>query len=435
MGINSLKYLGGALILLLAMSGEAQTLKDGKLTINEEGTHYVKFTLLAQVWNRYQSYNPGTTLYGYPKSDGYDLGIRRFRIQFYGQLTDRVFVYSQIGENNFNFLSDRKAGFFVHDALGEYEVVKEKFNLGTGLTAWSGLSRFSTPSIGSIMGIDAPLFLQSTNDLSDQFLRKLSVYAKGKFGRFDYRLTLAHPLAIQKSASYNPELSPISSFSSRPPKKQWNGYFQYQFRDIESNKMPYMTGTYHGKKDVFNIGAGFVYQPDAMWHSGVSATDTVSTNLLNLAIDIFYDSPIGEDGKTLSIYGVFTHYDFGPNYTRNLALMNPTNGSSDNTLLNGGGNGYPAGGTGNMVYAQVGYKLKDNVIGKTSFMPYAAVEMGFFERLNDTMVFYDAGVNWLLNGHTSKLTLAYQSRPLFRVNGDYDGRRGAMLLQYQVYFN
>ena len=197
------------LILLLAfsISASAQTLKDGKLTLNEEGTHYVKFTLLAQVWNRYQQFNPGTTIYGEPKSHGYDLGIRRFRIQFYGQLSDRVFIYSQIGENNFNFLSDRKAGFFIHDALGEYEIVTDKLALGTGLTAWSGLSRFSTPSITSIMGIDVPLFLQSTNDITDQFLRKLSVYAKGKLGRFDYRLTLAHPMAIQKSDFYNPELS------------------------------------------------------------------------------------------------------------------------------------------------------------------------------------------------------------------------------------
>ncbi|MCA6074687.1 hypothetical protein [Fulvivirga sedimenti] len=431
---NPGKYVLFFLLFSLSVSGSGQTLKDGKLTLNEDGTHYVKFTLLAQVWNRYQKFNPGTTVYGEPQSDGYDIGIRRFRIQFYGQLSDRVFIYSQIGENNFNFLSDRKAGFFVHDALGEYEIVADKFTMGTGLTAWSGLSRFSTPSITSIMGIDVPLFLQSTNDITDQFLRKLSVYAKGKLGRFDYRLTIAHPMAIQKSGFYNPEISSVSTFSAKPPKKQWNGYFQYQFRDSESNKMPYMTGTYLGKKDVFNIGAGFIFQPDAMWHT-VSPMDTVTTDLLNVAVDIYYDSPIGNEGKTLSFYGVFTHYDFGPNYTRNLALMNPANGTSDNTLLNGGGNGYPVGGTGNMLYGQLGYKLKDNALWKTSFMPYIATEIGFFERLNDTMVFYDAGINWLLDANTSKLTIAYQNRPLFRTNGDLDGRRGAVLLQYQVYFN
>ena len=90
-------------LLSLPLLAPAQTLPDGKLTLNEDGSRYVKFTLLNQVWVRYNQSNPGTRLYGVAKPETFDVGIRRFRIQFLGQLTDRVFVYSQLGVNNFNY--------------------------------------------------------------------------------------------------------------------------------------------------------------------------------------------------------------------------------------------------------------------------------------------------------------------------------------------
>jgi hypothetical protein len=128
--------------------------------------------------------------------------------------------------------------------------------------------------VASFLAYDAPLYQQSTNDATDQFLRKLSVYAKGKLGKLDYRLVLSKPMIAQKSAAVGP-LNTNSDFSMKPPKLQGSGYLMYQFLDEESNLTPYVTGTYLGKKKVFNIGAGFQYQPDAMWHT--TATDTVSS--------------------------------------------------------------------------------------------------------------------------------------------------------------
>ena len=68
----------------------AQTLTDGKLTLNPDGSHYVKLTLLNQAWARFDQSNPGTLVNGYAKPNTFDAGIRRFRIQFYGQLTDQI---------------------------------------------------------------------------------------------------------------------------------------------------------------------------------------------------------------------------------------------------------------------------------------------------------------------------------------------------------
>ncbi len=431
------KLLSSLLVLVLCFyfPVKAQTLKNGRLTLNESGTHWIKLTGISQIWVRSMEYNPGTTKFGYSHPKGTDIGIRRYRIQFMGQLTDRVFFYSQLGENNFSDISDRKLGFFVHDALGEYALHPEKLSMGVGLTAWSGLSRFSAPSVGSILGVDAPLFLQSTNDVTDQFLRKLAIYAKGKLGKLDYRLTMADPMAIQKSNGYNPAVTAQSNFLARPAKKQWNGYLMYQFLDQESNQTPYMSGTYLGQKKVFNLGAGFVYQPDAMWHRAENGADTVLTNMLQLATDIYYDAPAGQKGEAISLYGNYTYFDFGPDYLRMLGVMNPANGNSRTDILNGAGNNYPAFGTGTVLYAQVGYKFKNELIGKTTLMPYASIQHCTYERLDDPVDFVDVGVNWLLASHTSKLTAAWQSRPIFNTTGDRIDRKGGLIVQYQVFFN
>lgn len=411
--------------------------KDRKFYLNEDGSNYVKLTFLAQLWLRNADYNPGTTINGTEKSGGTDIGIRRYRVQLYGQLTDRVFAYSQFGENNFNNISDRKQGFFVHDAYGEYAIDKTRLSLGAGLSGWSGLTRFASPSAGSILGIDAPIYQQTTADATDQFLRKLSVFAKGKLGKLDYRMQMVQPMAIQESAGYNPDaaIGPNAMFSAKPPEMQYSGYFSYQFKDQESNLTPYATGTYHGKKQVFNIGVGFIYQKDAMWRLNEAATDTIYSNMLHLAADVYYDAPVGDKGQSVSLYGSFTHSDYGKNYLRNGGPMNPANGNIDPAILNGAGTAFPMFGTGEIVYLQAGYKFRDNLIGNTTLMPYASLQYANYERLNDGMAYLDAGVNWLLAGHTSKLTVAYQNRPVYDAAGDKISSRGAVVAQYQVSFN
>src|SRR5687768_17484878 len=76
-----------------------------KFKLNDEGTRYLKWTFLNQVWLRYNQSNPGTTVLGEKAPETFDIGLRRTRIQFFGQLTDHVFFYTQFGQNNFNFLS------------------------------------------------------------------------------------------------------------------------------------------------------------------------------------------------------------------------------------------------------------------------------------------------------------------------------------------
>ena len=90
------------LILLCYQTiGFAQTNNDfwskHQFNLNEAGTNYIKFTGIAQTWVRNMEYNPGSTIFGSSKENGTDIGIRRYRVQFFGQLTDKVFFYSQFG--------------------------------------------------------------------------------------------------------------------------------------------------------------------------------------------------------------------------------------------------------------------------------------------------------------------------------------------------
>lgn len=443
-------------LLLVAMPllAPAQTLKDDRFTLNQDGSRYVKFTLLNQAWARYNQSNTGTRLYKTDLPQTFDIGIRRFRIQFFGQLTDRVFIYSQFGVNNLNYTSDRKSGgspgaaqsgtggFFLHDAVGEYAVVKKRLSLGLGLTGWAGLARYSAPSAGSIMGIDAPLIQQTTNDVTDQFLRKLAFYAKGKVDRLDYRLAVASPMVVEKSTAYSPVVNQYANFSGRPPQAQFQGYLNWQFRDQEANLVPYNVGTYLGRKRVLNVGAGFLVQPEAVWYQPAGTADTLTQALKQFAADVYYDAPLdtAQGAPSVSFYATAMHLDYGPGYIRNNGVMNPAAGGTvPANVLNGPGNGFPLYGTGNVFYTQLGYKFKDNMLGETTFMPYLSYQYSRYSRLTDDLHYLDAGVNWLLAGHTSKLTLSYQNRPVYltQANGDnvVESRKSSMVMQYQVFFN
>lgn len=445
--INSIILLLSLAALLKPDKIKAQSFKDGKLSINEDGSRYLKISLLNQVWLRYNQNNPGTTINGQLKDNSIDIGIRRSRVQIYGPIANRTFMYIHFGINNFNAQSERKAGFFLHDAVGEYEIIKKHLSLGAGLSGWTGLSRFASSSVGTIMGLDLPLYEEATNDVTDQFMRKLSLYAKGKWGRFDYRLIVSDPLAIQKSTAYIANPAAFNSlnknsanFSVAPAKLQTQAYFQYQLIDIESNLLPYNTGTYLGSKKIFNLGAGIIYQAQAMARLADNGLDTLKSAMRLLSIDAYWDAPLDKEiGTALSAYVALSDYDFGKNYTRNAAPLNPATGNNNPTVLNGSGNGAPIYGTGQNFYAQLGYKMKKNLLDKnTSLMPYASIQYSIVQKLKDPMIYYDAGVNVLLSGHNSKLTIAYQSRPIFTSNsiGEFNAsnRKSAVVAQYQVSF-
>lgn len=411
-----------------------------KRTLNESGSHYIKSTIVGQIWSRYTDFNPGTTLNGYINLVPFEIGIRRARVNFLAQPTDRIFFYAQFGQNNFNLTSKLNTGAFIHDFVGEYKIHQKALSIGTGLSGWSGMTRFSAPAAGSILGVDAPLYQQVTNGVTDQFLRKLSIYAKGKIGKLDYRIALSNPMTAQSNTAFSPKISSTQAIiSPRPPQLQTQGYFNYQFFDQEDNTLAYTAGTYHGQKKVLNIGAGWIHQNDALWILN-SAGDTSNINMTLLGADLFTEIPLSEKRNCISAYLAFTDYQMGQNYLRYLGVMNPSTGINDLTAVSSsaGGNAIPLIGTGQTVFTQIAYKFKDNLLPEQgSLQVYASAQISKYQALKDNMMLYEGGVNWLINGdHHSKLTLSYQSRPVYSKDSNGDNvmttRRGMAVLQYQI---
>ncbi len=424
------------------------SVEEMKLKLNEDGSHYLKWTFMNQVWLRYNQSNPGSTVLGDPSTETFDIGLRRTRIQFFGQITDHVFFYTQFGQNNFNYLAgqnssnsgNRKVQAFFHDALGEYKVWKDNdiLKLGAGLTIANGLSRFSQPSVGTIMTTDVPVFAQATVDQIDEFARKLSVYARGQLGKFDYRIVMSDPFPITSTGSVPPPIASNATFAQDSHHKQYQGFFMYNFFDNETHTTPYMQGTYLGKKKVFNIEAGFISQLNATWTTPDNGVTTHYHDLNLWSAAFFYDAPVNtEKGTALSAYAGYYNLDYGPGYLRYNGIMNPSSGITNGPAAGSQGNAFPMFGTGKAIYTQVGYLLKQNLLGGNggTFMPYASLMSADYESLSSRMNVYSVGINWLLNGHGSKFSLDYQSRPVYdNKDGDHvkTDRKGQIVLQYQI---
>jgi len=363
-----------------------------------------------------------------------DISLRRTRFVLQGQLTDRVYFYTQYGMNNFNFLSqnadNRKLQSFFHDAFGELRLTQgHQMIVGGGLVMANGLSRFSSPSVSTIMTMDVPLLAQATADRTDQFNRRLSVYLRGHIGPLNYRITASDPFPINTAGLPVEIISPVNAqFARTGHRKQYQGFFMWNFWDKEPMTNPYMQGTYLGKKSILNLEAGFITQKNATWTGLTEAT--AQFHDLNLwSVAAYLDAPVDKVKETaISAYIGYFNTNYGPNYLR-------MNGNGVNPASTGG-NAFPMFGTGNQWYGQIGYLLPKDLLGGNNgqLMPYFSFISADFDRLHDQMNVFNGGINWLIKGHNSKLTFDIQNRPIFNGAGYKISNRNQFVLQYQIAF-
>jgi hypothetical protein len=287
-------------------------------------------------------------------------------------------------------------------------------HLGAGLTGWSGLSRYAAPAVGSLLTLDAPLFLQTTNGINDQFLRKLSIYAKGQLGKWDYRFAVTNPLSIQNSSSTINAISKNAEFNPYPQQVQLQSYIKYQFFEKEANLLPYQVGTYLGEKKVLAIGGGAIHQSRAMWFEN-SEGDTIKGDMNLVSVDLFYENRLNsEKENALTCYLSFSHFGLGSGYLHTVGVMNPVNGTSNPAVLSGIGNAFPAVGNGNSMYGQIGYLIGKGKNNAARWQLYTATQVSFYDRLNGPMIMNETGINLFTQGNQlSKLTFNCQLRPIF----------------------
>jgi hypothetical protein len=413
----------------------------------------LEFHALNQVWFRANQSNPGTTVLGETANQTVDLGLRRTRFQVFGEVAPKVFLYFQAGQNNVNRLTNlngnRKNTFFIHDALCEYSAVGNKLKIGGGLTIANGLSRFSQPSIATILALDVPVFAQATVDQTDQFSRKLSAVARGQIGHWDYRIVLSDPFPVQSNGNTPPTLGYNASFATKGHHWQQQMMLTYQFYDHEQHITPYMPGTYLGTKKVWNVSVGGIYQKRAMWNLTSKdingAVDTVFHPLLLGCIESFLDRPLSPmKGTAIHAYLGYYYTNYGTHYLRYNGIMNPANGMSQSGLATdaGGqyGNAYPMFGTGHVLHAQLGYLFPKSLLGNEAdhgkLQGYATVTQTQYNRLNNqALTMGSLGVNWLMPGGRSKMTLDVTNRPavtLFNTHAFSVTRKNSVTLQYQI---
>ena len=257
------------------------------------------------------------------------------------------------------------------------------------------------------MGLDSPLFALNTVNKTDEIGRVLGVWAKGKVGKIDYRLSFGNPIAVTSVPSAGVD------FANNKPRVKTSSYVKYQFFEHESNKSAYQTGTYVQDKKVFNIGAGFQFQEKAMSDGDALLATTNLYDMKHWAVDSFLNLPL-QNGGAITAYLGFYDYDFGKDYIRNVGANNPTSGGGSD--FNGAGVAFPMIGTGTTWYTQFGYAFK-----KSKFLGYPmviqpniAVQSSNWDVLKEQMTVYDFTINFLMDGkHGRKLSLGYQHRPIF----------------------
>jgi hypothetical protein len=429
-----------------------------KFNLNPEGTKYMRFIAWNQIWMRSTDLNPGTLVGGEPATKQEDIGLRRLRILAYSQISPRYMIVTHIGINNQTFTnggaagttgtggygSGKKPGLFFHDAWNEYAIVLPKENkpfslsVGAGLHYYMGLSRMTMSSTLNYLTIDAPIFNWPLIENSDQFARQIGFFAKGKYNKLEYRFSLNKPFSTnQVPIDATTNAAAVAVDNSGNTKWSKAGYVEYQFLNSESNFLPYKVGSYLGTKKVFNIGAGFYTAPSG---TKTSVNGIIEKQPINLfSSDVFLDMPIGkkENKMAITAYSVLYDYDFGPNYIRNVGIMNVGVADANFTgtpAFAGAGNLQPLIGTGTIWYTQAGFLLPNkNEKPKVRVQPFGAYTYKKFDAFEKASNQFDIGTNLFLDGHHAKLTAQYSTRPVYTTKDNIDTYKGEFLLQLQIY--
>lgn len=397
--------LGLVCTLQLMYSQGSPDYKGGlKVKFDEEGDKYLRLISWAQVQATYNGDVPDNT-------SNTSFNLRRARVLMFAQINKKFMILTHFGLNSLNSGSLSPTGkgegsqLFFHDVWAQYNLGKDHV-VGGGLHYFNGISRLNNQSTLNMMTLDNNRQSWSTIGLSDQFARHIGIFAKGKFGRLQYRVAI-NDAATNSLDTRTPELGGAAVYAgrrligSKDSGKAYAGYFDFQFLDQESNFLPFKVGSYLGSKEVFNIGAGFFSHPGGSVIA--DAAGNLSTEDVKIfAIDAFYDTPLGDDGSALTAYATFQSNDYGKDYL------------------------FSAYGTGSMVYSHLGYVIAGDKT-KTRFQPYISYVSNSYDAVDDSRNILGIGANAYISGHNSKITLEYKNQKF----GSSDV--GTLTLQAMIY--
>lgn len=372
------------------------TYKPLQINLDEKGGKYLRFITWHQMW-----------MQGASEQKGPKFQIRRSRVLAFAQVSPRFLLLTHFGLNSLGAdditadpnsqSNNQRSLLFLHDAWAEFAVVPNKLHVGSGLHYWNGISRLTNQSTLNMMTLDNPggqggvsvsdarLFPWNNITTRDQFARHLGIYAKGSLGKLGYRISANNARdnfgadADDDGIPDNLSAEPTFQVDNSQGTGTWNfaGYFKYDFFDKESDKLPYLVGTYLGKKKVLSLGAGFHYHPDALAVTSLDNRESVT----HFAVDAFYDAPLNEH-LAISALGAYYNYNYGD-----------TNGAPGGSLV-------PS--SGSIVHGQVGLLFQDYKL-----MPYLKYNTQSLDFTPNTGSEFGVGLNYFINGHFAKITAEF----------------------------
>lgn len=384
-----------------------------KVKLDEEGKKYFRIISWAQVQAAYSDDVPD-------ESSKLNFNLRRARVLMYAQINEKFLILTHFGLNSLNASNMTPVGtgnnsqLFFHDVWAQYNIAKNH-TIGGGLHYFNGISRLNNQSTLNFLTLDNNRQSWSTLGLSDQFARHIGIFAKGKFGRLQYRVAvndaITNSLDVQNRVAYdgdgNLDIAENTTYyagrkllGTKDAGKAYSGYFDYNFFDQESNFLPFKVGSYVGTKKVFNVGAGFFLHPNGAVR--MEGTELAGEDVAIFAVDAFYDAPLGESGSAITAYATFQSNDYGEDYL------------------------YSAYGTGSMVYGHFGFLIPGDKT-KARFQPYLSYASNSYDAVDDNRNILGIGANAYFSGHNSKLTLEYKNQKFG------DSNVGSVTLQAMIY--
>lgn len=375
-----------------------------KVKFDDEGKKYLRLISWAQVQATYNDDVPD-------ESANLNFNLRRARILMFAQINEKFLILTHFGLNSLNANTMHPVGkgdgaqLFFHDVWAQYNISKNH-TIGGGLHYFNGISRLNNQSTLNMLTLDNNRQSWSTIGLSDQFARHLGIFAKGKFGKLQYRVAINDAITNGLDAR-TPELGGAAVYGgkrllgSKDAGKAYAGYFEYQILDQESNFLPFKVGSYLGAKKLFNIGAGFFLHPNGSV-SMDNMGELIGEDVNIFAVDAFYETPLNNDGSAVTAYATYQSNDYGKDFL------------------------YSAYGTGSMIYGHLAYVFAGDT-SKTRYQPYVAYGANSYDATDDNRNILSIGANAYMSGHNSKLTLEYKNEKFG------DSKTGIVTLQAMIY--
>jgi len=297
-----------------------------------------------------------------------DFALDNARIYINGQLHENI----KFEFNTESIMSNLANDFFVLDAIA-------KFEFNDMVNIWVG--RQLVPSDRA--ELDGPYY-HSTYEFNKTpfYMNDQGSYTAGKYGRDD-GINLWGALTADKKLTYV-----VGVFNGRTggPDQDDNllyaGRVSYNFLNVEQNPGYYTSSTYYGKAgDILTVGVAAQWEEDALGVVGASG------DFLGYSVDLLGETTL-DNGAVATIEGEYKRFE----------LDGVASGAADDLGMFEGD-----------AYMGTALYLLPGKVGIGQLQPY--VRYTFNDDANSISQDrdeYEAGVNYIIDGHNARISLMYQ---------------------------